>query len=133
MKTTLGVSTVLCAGAILLLAGNVQGQTLFETDFGSGNIYEFTPSGSKSAFASGLNYPSGLAFDSTGNLFVADNDSGQITEITPGGSQSSFASGLSYPSGLAFDSAGNLFEADSGSGTIYEFTPSGSQSTLPPG
>jgi len=35
---------------------------LFETDFISGNIYEFATDGTRSTFASGLSAPSGLAF-----------------------------------------------------------------------
>jgi hypothetical protein len=56
---------------------------LYESD-GSDNIYEFTPGGTRSTFASGLNQPFGLAFDSTGNLFEADQFSGNIYEFTPG-------------------------------------------------
>jgi hypothetical protein len=33
-----------------------------ETDLGGGNIYEFTPGGTQSTFASGLELPEGLAF-----------------------------------------------------------------------
>ena len=62
---------------------------------GSGNIYEFTPGGARSTFASGLDSPGGLAFNSAGDLFVADSDSGNIYEFTPDGVQSTFASGLS--------------------------------------
>ena len=36
---------------------------LFESDFGSGNIFEFTPGGTRSTFASGLNAPTFLAFE----------------------------------------------------------------------
>jgi hypothetical protein len=35
---------------------------LFEAEANSGNIYEFTPGGAQSTFASGLNRPVGLAF-----------------------------------------------------------------------
>src|SRR6266581_4622974 len=91
---------------------------LFESDQGSGNIFEFTPGGTRSTFASGLT-PRGLAFNSAGNLFEGDG-SGNIFEFTPGGTRSTFASGLNLPYGLAFNSAGNLFEGD-GSGNIYEF------------
>jgi hypothetical protein len=51
---------------------------LFEADFRSGNIYEFTPDGTRSIFASDLSNPFGLAFDSAGNMFVGDGsgDSG---------------------------------------------------------
>ena len=52
---------------------------------GSGNIYEFTPGGVQSTFASGLCDPYGLAFNSAGDLFEADYGSGNIYEFTPGG------------------------------------------------
>ena len=60
----------------------------------SGNIYEFTPGGAKSTFATGLTGPVGLAFNSAGNLFEADAGTGNINEFTPGGTRSIFASGL---------------------------------------
>jgi sugar lactone lactonase YvrE len=105
---------------------------LYASD-GSGNIYKFTPGGTQSTFASGLNQPFGLAFDSAGNLFEADQFSDNIYEFTPGGTRSTFATGLDNPTGLAFDSAGNLFEADEDSGMIYKFTPGGTRSTFATG
>jgi hypothetical protein len=83
------------------LAFNSAG-ALFEADLYSGNIYEFTPGGVKSTFASGLNGPDGLVFNNVGDLFVANQGSGLITAITPGGVKSTFASGLETPVGLAF-------------------------------
>jgi hypothetical protein len=62
------VRQVISAVSILiLLTAFVQGQNLFEADAGgagagSGNIYEFTPGGVRSTFASGLYAPVGLAF-----------------------------------------------------------------------
>ena len=64
---------------------------------GSGNIYEFTPGGARSTFASGLDDPFGLAFNGAGDLFEADYGSGNIYEFTPGGTQSTFASGVGPP------------------------------------
>ena len=62
MRHSLGVAV--CAGAVLLLTAGAQGQNLFVADFGSDNIYEFTPGGTRSTFASGLNGPFGLALQS---------------------------------------------------------------------
>ncbi|MGA9778081.1 MAG: SMP-30/gluconolactonase/LRE family protein [Verrucomicrobiia bacterium] len=125
-------------GAVLLLVTSVPAQNLFEADEDSGNIYEFAANGVQSTFASGLSFPTGLAFDRAGDLFVAclggtGVDAGNITEITPAGAQSTFASGLDGPEGLAFDSSGNLFVADEGSGEITEITPEGTKSTFASG
>ncbi len=133
MKLIIAIITLaaLIFGPSCALADN-----LFVADSGSGNIYEFNTAvgaASQTTFASGLYYPYGLAFDSSGNLFEADEGSGNIYKFTPGGSQSTFASGLNNPFGLAFDSSGNLFEADAASGNIYKFTPNGSRSTFASG
>jgi glucose/arabinose dehydrogenase len=105
---------------------------LFEADFGSGNIYEYTPSGVRTTFASGLTLVADLSFNSAGNLFETSHTSSggnaNIYEYSPSGAQSTFASGLYTPQGLAFNSAGNLFVGDGNS--IYEYTPSGVQSTF---
>ena len=100
---------------------------------GSNTIFKFTPDGTESTFASGLNGPFGLAFDSSGNVFEGDFGSNTIFKFTPDGTKSTFASGLSGPIGLAFDSSGNLFEADYYSGTIFKFTPAGTKSTFASG
>jgi glucose/arabinose dehydrogenase len=124
---------VVCAGAVMLVASSAQAQNLFVSDKLSGNIYEFTPGGVQTTFASGLSEPRGLAFNSAGDLFVAGTDSGNIYEYSPGGVQTTFASGLSLPGELAFNSAGDLFVSDDGSGNIYEFTPGGVRSTFASG
>src|SRR5208283_5665441 len=99
-------------------------QNLFVADDGSGNIYELMPDGSRSTFASGLDNPSALAFNSSGYLFVSasvvtnNSPSCVIYDYTPNGTRSTFASGLSNPQGLAFTSSGDLFVADSYN--IYE-------------
>ena len=123
----------IAALSVLLVTSNVPAQNLFVADNVSQSIYEFTPGGVESNFASGLNAPIGLAFNSAGVLFVADGGPGSIYEFTPGGVRSTFASGLSNPQTLAFNSAGNLFEADFYTGTIYEFTPGGVRSTFASG
>ena len=74
-----------CAGAVALITSSGQAQNLFEADNGSGNVYEFTPGGARSTFASGFSALSGLAFNSAGDLFVADAGSGDIYKFTPNG------------------------------------------------
>ena len=118
------------AGAILLLSTSAQAQNLFGSEYNDGNIYEFTPGGGQSTFASGVVSTYGLAFNSAGDLFAA-NFSGfgpSIYEFAPDGTESTFASGLISITGLAFNNAGNLFAAEFGpGGNIYEFTPSGAR------
>jgi sugar lactone lactonase YvrE len=92
-------------------------------------------------FAANLNCPSGMAFDSAGNLYVADSGTigslnNTIVKFNTNGVRSTFAtasSGLTCPEGLAFDSAGNLFVANSGHGNIIKFTPNGSASIFASG
>ena len=97
------------------------------------SIETITPGGTTSVFASGLNYPYGMAFDSAGNLYVANALGNSIEKFTPGGASSVFASGLNIPIGLAFDASGNLYVTDSGDGTIVKFTPGGSGSVFATG
>lgn len=130
------ISGLLCLAVISLICARASAQNLFATD--GGNIDEFTPSGVRSIFASGLTSPFTLRFDSGGNLFVADagNEdagSGFIYKFTPAGVRTTFAHGLSVPTGLAFDSAGNLFAAEFYSGHIYKFNPNGVRSTFASG
>ncbi len=90
---------------------------------------------------SGLYYPAGLAFDSSGNLWVADAFNSRILEFkapfTSGMSASlvlgqlSFgsstagtsASELAAPVDLAFDSSGNLWVADALNNRVLVFAP----------
>jgi len=128
LVTVAGLAAVLVPDRARAAAGD-----LYEADFSSNTIFKFTPAGTKSTFASGLNSPYGLAFDGSGNLFEADYNSGTIFKFTPDGTKSTFASGLNTPIGLAFDSSGNLFVADQGSNTIFKFTPAGTKSTFASG
>src|SRR6266516_4778289 len=109
-KTTLGVarhlfSRAVCLGAVILICSSAPAQNLFVSvsDAGGGKIFEFTPDGVQSTFASGLSDPGALAFDGAGNLFVVDGGGGSasILKFTPDGVRSTIALGLSFPSALA--------------------------------
>jgi len=100
----------LLAASVWLFSHSAFGAFLYEADYNSNTINKFTPGGSKSAFATGLNGPTGLAFDSNGNLFEGDWNGEAIYKFSPGGSKSTFvSSGLNNPNALAFDKSGNLF------------------------
>ena len=138
---TLAIGSVTVNGAVNDLFASINGNG----ENGGSFIYQYTPTGVQSIFASGLNHPRGVASDHSGNLFVAtatfDGSAyhGAIVKITPDGVQSTFAT-LSEqnfePEGVAFDLAGNLFvmainDSDPNfASTIFKFTPGGVQSTF---
>jgi hypothetical protein len=79
---------------------------LYVDNFLAGNdintVIKITPQGDVSTLPTGFNGPTGLAFDSNGDLFVANSSGTTISEVTPDGSVSTFASGLADPNCLAF-------------------------------
>ena len=114
MKTNHALCGLL-SGLLLLAAGTAQthagllvpaapGAQLFVANNGDNTIGKFTPGGIGSVFASsGLSAPTGLAFDSAGNLYAANAGDSTIEKFTPAGVGSVFASsGLSQPTFLAF-------------------------------
>ncbi len=89
---TVGLSSVACGAA----------GDLFVTDLQTNSIVVYSPDGSQRTFATGLDSPQGLVFDSLGNLFVADNGSGSVYKYGADGTRTVFASGLQGPVGLSF-------------------------------
>jgi len=77
-----------------------------------------------------LNAPSGMIFDSSGNLYVANYGSNQILVYNPQLVQiSSISQGLSGPNRLAFDSLGNLYVSNGKGNAITVYDPNGNQIT----
>jgi len=84
------------------LAFNSAGNLFLAAGGTVGYIYEFTPDGVQSTFASGLDEPLSLAFNNTGNLFVSDFGGGvYIYEFAQDGMRSAFNSSVGAI-GLAF-------------------------------
>ena len=149
MKTKILQKILLSLGAIFALAITAHAQNLYVSiGNGLGAIFEYTPSGVQSTFATGLRFPRGLAFDSIGNLFAADNptthlspsgvgfDLGRVLKFNLNNNVSTFGSAAHFVfEGLATDIAGNAYvlatdtkdNNPTGPGTIFKFTPSGEQ------
>lgn len=136
-------------------AGNV-----YVGDSGNHVIRRITPAGVVTTFAGEVGVagsndgtgtaarfasPSGLAFDSAGNLYVGDYANSTVRRITPAGVVTTFAGSpgvfgyadgtgaaarFNYPDGLAFDAAGNLHVADSNNDIIRRVTPAGNVTTF---
>jgi len=123
-------------GSVFLLLGGTlvhADDIVYVSNPGAGTVLEINSSGNESTFASGLNSPKGLAFNSAGNLYVANSGNGTISQINPAGNVSTFASGLNNPTALAFDPSGNLYVSNLGNQTISKINSSGIASVFASG
>ncbi|HXW16835.1 MAG TPA: choice-of-anchor D domain-containing protein [Candidatus Acidoferrales bacterium] len=94
-----------------------------------------------------LDFPSGAAVDSAGNLYIVDSDNHRIRKVNAstgiintvagdgtagysGDSGPAISAELYYPSGVAVDSAGNLYIADTYNNRIRKVNTSGTISTV---
>ncbi len=87
------------------------------------------------ATAAELDFPTGLAVDSAGNLYIADSNNNVIREVSngvittvagngtasySGDSGQATAAEMDFPTGVALDSSGNLYIADGDDNVIRE-------------
>ena len=98
------------------------------------------------ATTAGLNFPNGLAFDTSGNLYISDqnnrrirrvNVSGVISTVAGSGATNHYGDGgpatqaaLDFPADVAVDGLGNLFIADAINHRVRKVTPSGLITTI---
>jgi len=100
---------------------------------GNGTIYKM-PAGTHAptVLITGLNNPSGVAINNTGDIFIAQYLLNSIIKVAAGTTtQIPFVTtGLNSPYGLEFGPLGNLYVADEGSNTIKKITPAGVLTTI---
>ena len=77
-----------------------------------------------------MDFPTGLAFDTSGRLYVSNQTGNTITRYDSSGNRigTDFVptgQGLNGPAGLAFDTAGNLYAANYGNNTISKYNSDG--------
>jgi DNA-binding beta-propeller fold protein YncE len=146
MKTKILRNVFLSLSVIFALAITAHAQNLYVSSNvpgGNHKIFEYTPDGTQSTYASGLDNPRGLALDSIGNLFATtaheadDIEIGKVLKfnlrnhVSTAGSAAKF-----FFEGLAIDIAGNAYvmanddTSPTGAGTIFKLTPSGDRSAF---
>ncbi len=89
-------------------------------------VFQVTPAGSVSVFASGFDGASGNDFDSQGNLFQSNISAWRVDKIAPDGTVTPFSSAFIYaPVGIAIDEDDNLYVCNCGTHNIRRITPEG--------
>jgi sugar lactone lactonase YvrE/ribosomal protein S11 len=106
----------------------IAGLTLTVTQVGANYL---GPGPLTTLVSSGLNNPTGVAVDSSGNVYIADYSNGAIKEWNFATQQVTalVSSGLNNPVGVAVDAGGNVYFADQGNNAIKEWTASTQQVT----
>lgn len=120
-ETTNHVVRKVSGGNISVFAGSALGA--YSGDGGAANVAH-------------INAPTGLAFDSAGNLYIADTGNNLIRRVDKNNIITSYVGGtgptagsLRSPTGICFDSAGALYIADNGNNRIAKFVAGGTSLT----
>jgi sugar lactone lactonase YvrE len=106
-------------------------------ELGQPSSAPFTSSDPNNPTTAGLDLPTGLAFDSTGNIWVADSGNNRVVKFgapyTNGMASTLTLSspattpatqiGLSNPTALSFDSSGNLLVVDTANNRVMIYAP----------
>jgi sugar lactone lactonase YvrE len=129
--------------------GSLSGASDIVTIFAAGSNGNVSPTATITGPATGLNYPTAITLDSSGNIYVANagtqNGGANTVTVYPAGSNGNVApsatisgsnTGLLVPWGIALDSSKNIYVANDGSSvgqsdsvTVY---PAGSNGNVTP-
>src|ERR1041384_2157204 len=123
-------SVLICAALLTLASGLRLEAEVTVTTLGGGPVQgNLNPAGNRDGNTftdSQFNIPSGMAFDSTGNLYIADLNNGKVRKVTSPGNRttsltSSFITGLSAPIAVAIDHNDAIYVLTEGDGSIYKY------------
>jgi sugar lactone lactonase YvrE len=90
-------------------------------------IFRIDVSGEVTEFSGDITNPTGIAFDSSGQMFVSSRMDGVVYRITPFKEAVPFAKNLGIATGIAFDAADTMYVGDR-TGTIYTVNGIGEES-----
>ena len=121
---------LICAGVLTLATGSSLRADVTVTTLGGGPVQgNLSPSGNRDGNTftdSQFNIPSGMAFDSLGNLYIADLNNGKVRKVTAPGNKttsttSSFITGLNSPIAVAIDHNDAVYVLTEGDGSISKY------------
>ncbi len=141
---------IFIADAINNVIRKIDGNGIIHTVVGSGFEWGTGEGGfggdGGPASAAWLNYPSGVALDTAGNMYIADRKNSRIRKVNTAGVISTFAGNgtvgytgdgaaaaaaqLDSPTRVKVDLAGNVYIADAGNNAIRKVDLSGNISTI---
>lgn len=100
-------------GALFVTRSGSRGEQLPVT------LFRIDVDGEITEFSGDITNPTGIAFDSRGQMFVSSRMDGSVYRITPFKEAVPFAHGLGVATGIAFDSDDTMYVGDR-TGTIYK-------------
>lgn len=104
--------------SIILTRSGSRGQDLSVT------LFRLESDGYLQEMSANITNPTGVAFDSKGQLFVSNRAHGEVSRINHDTEVVPYSSDLGIATGMAFDSRGQMFVGDR-SGTIYQISALG--------
>jgi sugar lactone lactonase YvrE len=108
-------------GALFVTRSGSRGEHLKVT------LFRIDTDGEITEFSGDITNPTGIAFDSTGQMFVSSRMDGTVYRITPFKEAVPFARNLGIATGLAFDKSDTMYVGDR-TGTIYKVNGIGEES-----
>lgn len=108
-------------GSLLVTRSGSRGEQLPVT------IFRIDVNGEVTEFSGDITNPTGIAFDSTGQMFVSSRMDGIVYRITPFKEAVPFARNLGIATGIAFDRSDTMYVGDR-TGTIYKVNGIGEES-----